>query len=305
MKNTPAYEVIIIGGSYAGLAAAMALGRSLRQVLVIDSGIPCNRQTPFSHNFLTQDGKPPHEIAAIAREEVMRYPSVTFLHDEVISAKRKPQHFCLYTSGGKKFKAKKLVIATGIRDLFPDIEGFAECHGKSVLHCPYCHGYEVRNKATGLLLHTETDFAFTGLLYNWTKQLTVFTHGNVVLSAEQRDLLRTRSIALVETPVLRLEQENGQLHQLVLRDGTHYPLRVLYAPLPFVQHSKVPEMLGCGLTEEGYLRVDHLQQTTVPGVFACGDNASRLRTVANAVATGTAAGMMLNKELSAEVFLAH
>ena len=134
--GTKNFEVIIIGGSYAGLSAAMALGRSLRKVLVIDGGRPCNRQTPQSHNFITQDGVPPHQITAIAKEQLLQYKTVDFVHDLAVSAEKNKNGFSISTQSGNIVTAKKLIMATGIKDLIPKIKGFAECWGISMIHCP-------------------------------------------------------------------------------------------------------------------------------------------------------------------------
>lgn len=140
------FEVIIIGGSYSGLSAAMALGRSLRKTLIIDSGKPCNRQTPHSHNFLTQDGSTPQEISTIAKQQVLNYDTIRFYEGLAISGKKIAEGYEVTTSNQDVFRAKKLVFALGIKDLMPNIKGFSECWGISVVHCPYCHGYEIRNK---------------------------------------------------------------------------------------------------------------------------------------------------------------
>jgi thioredoxin reductase len=296
------FDVIIVGGSYAGLAAGMALGRALRRVLILDGGKPCNRQTPHSHNFLTQDGKAPAEIASLARQQVARYETVRFLEDTATEAKRDQDGFRIVTASGAAFFARKLVFATGIRDILPDIGGLAECWGISVLHCPYCHGYEVRNKATGLLGNGSAGFEFALLLRNWTRDLTLFTNGKSALTREQTATLAARGIRIEVTAVGKLEHADGRIHDLVFRDGTKAPLEALYLRAPFEQHCPIPALLGCETNADGYLKVDPMQRTSVPGVFACGDNSAAMRTVANAVATGTTAGMMLNKEMALEGF---
>lgn len=301
MTTIQSFDVIIVGGSYSGLAAAMALGRSLRDVLIIDNGEPCNRSTPHSHNFLTQDGKAPSEIAALAKQQAEAYSTVHFFKGLATGGVQKTEGFEIRTGSGETFRAKKLIFAAGIKDKMPDIPGFRECWGISVLHCPYCHGYEVRNKKTGVLGNGDmTGFEFPLMISHWTKDLTVYTNGPSALTPEQATKLQSRGIHIVDTEIERIEQINGQIQQLVFKNGTHAGLQVLYGPRPFEQHSAVPEMLGCELTEDGYIRTDAFQKTTIPGVFACGDSTSRLRTIANAVATGTAAGMMLNKDLIAE-----
>ncbi|MBP7556236.1 MAG: NAD(P)/FAD-dependent oxidoreductase, partial [Chitinophagaceae bacterium] len=209
MATNKYYDVIIVGGSYSGLAAAMALGRALKQVLIIDNGLPCNRQTPFSHNFLTQDGNPPLEILQTARKQVSAYTTISFLTDTVISGQKKGKAFEVETAGGEKFLAKKLIFGTGIRDLFPAIAGIGECWGISVIHCPYCHGYEVRHEKTGLLSNGEITFDHTKMIANWTKELTLFTNGPSVLTAEQANILQQRGLTIVETPVERIVHSNG------------------------------------------------------------------------------------------------
>ena len=166
MISNNTFDVIIVGGSYSGLAASMALGRALKKVLIIDDGKPCNRQTPFSHNFLTNDGKSPTEITALANLQVRRYKTVEFYNGLVTSGIKTNNGFEIHVASGETFATKKLIFATGIRDVMPDIDGFAACWGISVLHCPYCHGYEVRNEVTGLLGNGEFSFDLTRLISN-------------------------------------------------------------------------------------------------------------------------------------------
>lgn len=302
MEGDKTFDVIIVGGSYAGLAAALALGRSLRDVLVIDSGIPCNRQTPFSHNFITYDGNTPAEIATLAREQIRQYNTVTFIADTVSMGEKTENGFNIGTACGIFFKTKKLIFATGIRDIMADVPGYAACWGISVLHCPYCHGYEVRDTKTGILGNGEYAFEFSALISNWTNDLTVFTNGKSTLSAAQCAALIDRRVNIVEKEIKTLEHRDGRLQKVVFKDETAVILQTLYAKSPFEQHSSIPAMLGCELTDDGYIVVDSLQQTSVQGVLACGDNASRMRTIANAVGSGTTAGMTANKEFVLERF---
>ncbi|MCS3871111.1 thioredoxin reductase [Chryseobacterium ginsenosidimutans] len=164
------FDVIIIGGSYSGLSAAMALGRSLRKVLLIDSGKPCNRQTRHSHNFITHDGKTPKEISDLAKEQVLKYETVKFHNGIVVKTSKNNEGFEIETESNEKFYAKKLILASGIKDIMPNIPGFAECWGISVIHCPYCHGYEVKGKATGILSNGDIAFDFSKLVFNLTKE---------------------------------------------------------------------------------------------------------------------------------------
>ena len=302
MDSDPKYDVIIVGGSYSGLAAAMALGRSLRRVLIIDSGEPCNRQTPYSHNFLTQDGKTPKEIAALAKAQVEKYDTVTFFNSRATAGTKTERGFEIQTESGRAFGAKKLIFATGIKDIMQDIEGYADCWGISVLHCPYCHGFEVRNVKTGILGNGELGFEFSKLISNWTKDLTLFTNGKSSLTREQTKMLENRNIGIVELEIESLEHAKGHLHHILFKNGLRSPIDAMYTRGPFRQHCSIPETLGCALTAEGYIETDSFQKTTINGILACGDNSSSMRTVAHAVAMGTKAGMMANREIIFEEF---
>ncbi|MGV3765975.1 MAG: NAD(P)/FAD-dependent oxidoreductase [Chitinophagaceae bacterium] len=302
MSNHNQFEAIIIGGSYAGLSAAMALGRSLRKVLVIDSGLPCNRQTPHAHNFITQDGEEPAIIAEKARLQVQQYPTVHFFNGIAAAGKKTGNGFELTTSSGETFSAPKLIFATGVKDIMPELEGFAECWGISVIHCPYCHGYEVRHEKTGILANGDVAFHLAQLIRNWTNDLTIFTNGKSTLSPEQMDTISRHNIPVIEKPLSALKHESGMLKALLFKDGTAFPLKALYARPVFEQHCRIPEMLGCALNEHGYIEVNGFYQTSIEHVYACGDATSMMRSVANAVAGGNMAGAMVNNELTMAAF---
>ena len=302
MEDKAKLDVLIIGRSYAGLSAALALGRSLRNTLIIDSGMPCNRQTPHSHNFLTQDGKTPEAIATLARQQVEQYETVRFHPGRAIRGEKTSEGFKIETQAGDTFIAKKLIFATGIKDQIPAIPGFAACWGISVIHCPYCHGYEYKNQPTGILANGEAAMHYASLVNNLTPNLTIFTKGPSTFTGEQLRQLDRHNIPVVETEVVAFEHREGYIDRVVLQDHASVPIQALYASIPFVQHSDIPASLGCTLTEEGRIETDSFQQTTVPGVFACGDNASKMRSVAGAVASGNLAGAMANSKLTGEQF---
>ena len=302
MPGNNNFEVIIIGGSFAGLSAAMSLGRALRNVLIIDSGAPCNRQTPHSHNFITQDGKTPKQISTLAKEQVSQYKTVTFYEGTAANAIKKENGFEIKTQADDLFYSKKLIVATGLKEIMPDLKGFAACWGISVIHCPYCHGYEVRNEKTGILGNGDPGFEFARLVSNWTKDLKLYTNGKSTLTEEQTEKLKKHNIAVVETEIRSFEHKNGYAQNIVFNDNSKTTITVIYARPALTQHSDIASLIGCELTEQGRIKVDTSQLTTISGVFACGDCSNSSRDIALAVSSGTIAGGTCNKELILEEF---
>ncbi|MCD0469334.1 NAD(P)/FAD-dependent oxidoreductase [Flavobacterium sp. JAS] len=302
MTEQKHFEVIIVGGSYSGLSAAMSLGRSLRQVLVIDSGLSCNRQTPHSHNFITHDGEKPAVISAKAKLQVDFYTTVQFYNGLAISASKTENGFEIKTESGLAFTSRKVLFATGVKDLLPDIKGFAGCWGISVLHCPYCHGYEVKKEKTAIIANGEMGFEFAKLISNWTKDLRLLTNGKLTLSSEEVQILNQHKIEIIEDEIDSLEHENGNIQNIVFKNQSKISIKAIYARPPFEQHCHLPETLGCELTQQGLIKVDAFQKTNIPGVFASGDSVIQARSVAMAVSSGSFAGASINKELIEESF---
>eukprot|EP01132_Coremiostelium_polycephalum_P017423 gene17423-20863_t len=293
------FDVVIVGGSYAGLSAAMTLGRAIREVLVVDSGKPCNRHTPHSHNFLTQDGKTPVEISVLGREQVMAYPTIEIRTGRVSQVTGVNHNFQVMIDDREIVEAKKVLFATGVKDLMPEISSFDDCWGISVIHCPYCHGYEFRDRRTGILVNGDKAFEFGRLIHNWTKELFVFTDGPSVINAEDMKKLSDLNIQIVEKKIKGFEHVKGYLHSVAFVDGSRLVLDVMYARVPFEQHCEIPELMGCVIGATGYIEVDELQKTSVAGIYAAGDNTTMGRAVSTAVAAGTRAGAAINHELLA------
>ncbi len=302
MTDNKNFDVIIIGGSYSGLSAGMALGRALRKTLIIDSGKPCNIQTPHSHNFITQDGKTPKEISTLAKQQVERYETIKFYNGLAISGTKTEQGYEVKTATGDIFCAKKLIFATGVKDIMPDIKGFSECWGISIIHCPYCHGYEYSNDKTGIFANGDVAFELGKLINNWTKDLTVYTNGKSTLTDEQLEKLTKHNIKTIEKEIGYFEHSKGQVENIIFKDGSKTSIKAIYARPAFEQHSNIPKQIGCELTEQLYIKIDVFQKTTVYGIFACGDNTSMMRSVANSVSMGAIAGAMINRELIEETF---
>ncbi|SEP28599.1 Thioredoxin reductase [Flavobacterium sp. CF108] len=302
MKDNYTYDVIIIGGSYSGLSAAMSLGRALRQVLVIDSGLPCNRQTPHSHNFITQDGEKPAVISAKAKLQVDLYKTVHFYNGLAVKAVKKESGFEVSTESGETFNSRKILFATGVKDLLPEIKGFADCWGISVLHCPYCHGYEVKNEKTAIIANGEMAFDFAKLISNWTKDLRLCTNGKSTLTLEQTEILKKHGVQIFEEVIDSFEHKEGYVKNIIFKNQEKVAVKAIYARPPFEQHCSLPADLGCDINEQGLLKVDFMQKTNDAGIYASGDCTTQMRSVAIAVSTGSFAGAVINKELIDEDF---
>jgi len=307
-------DCVIIGGSYAGLSAALALGRSLRNTIVIDNGLPCNRFASHSHNFLSHDGSNPSDIAQLGRQQIQeQYKTVQFIQGRVESAKIKKDDndnesesiFELVTdSGDNIFESKKIIFASGITDLFPtEISGFAECWGKSVIHCPYCHGFEFQTEPTGLFMNPTFAMHMAPIVRNLTPNLTIFCTDLTGFTDDQLDRMKANQIEVISTNIREIQHDDGFMTGVVLDDGRSIPLKALYAALPFELNCKsLMETLGCTVTEQGYLAVNDMQKTNVPGIFGCGDSTTMFRSVANAVRGGHVAGAVVNMELCSAEF---
>lgn len=296
------YDVLIVGGSYAGLSAALVLGRSLRRVLVLDNGKPANRQTPHSHSFLTRDGATPAELSAIARQQALAYPTVQLIEATVTAAEQQDSVFVMTTDSGATYSASRLLLATGLNDQLPPIPGMAECWGISVLHCPYCHGYEVHGQTLGVLANGDEGFEFARLIHHWSPNLTLFTNGLSTLSSEQTAALTQHQITILETPLSAVPHQNGQLSGVLLANQTHYPLHALFARSAIQQASPIAGQLGCQLDDMGFVKVDEWGRTSVPGVFAAGDTHMMMRQVMVAATNGLRTAVFINKEMIEEEF---
>lgn len=306
MEQTKIYDVIIIGGSYAGLSAAMSLGRALRNVLIIDSGKPCNRNTPHAHNLITHDGDTPATIASKARDQVLAYTTVQLIGATAINVAGSNRSFSVTTETGAVFNGKKILLATGVKNIPKDIDGFAECWGISVLHCPYCHGYEVRNQALGVIANGDIGFEYLKLISNWTKNLTLLTDGSSTLNTEQYEMVTAKGIAVIEKKITAIMHTQGKMRSLLFEDGTERALTALFARSTTVQSTDIPVALGCELHDDGMfaglIKIDDFGKTTVPGVYAAGDNTTQIRSLAAAIGSGSKTGAIINHELVAEEF---
>jgi len=297
------YDVLIVGGSYAGLACALTLGRSLRKVLVMDSGEPCNRYATHAHNFLGADGIPVDELKSNALRNIRNYKTVTLIENTVENCKKTSLGFELSATKGNKYYGKKLVIATGIKDILDDIPGLKECWGISAIHCPYCHGYEYHAQPTGIIIKGASAIHHAELISNWTSALFLFTNGDPELTEERIKSIKALGVELIETPVKELIHDNGKLKCIITADGKEYPMKAVYVSPTTLQASNLAASLGCELNDKGLIETDKEQKTNVEGVYACGDCTAN-RSLAGAVNSGHIAGGAVNNTLIAEGFFA-
>jgi thioredoxin reductase len=291
------HDVIIIGGSYAGLAAGLQLARARRRVLVVDAGIRRNRFAGSSHGFLTQDGTSAAQIAAKGRSQLLAYESVEWLSGEATRAEAADRGFRVaIEAAGREETGRRLVLALGVKDHLPDIPGLEERWGRSVFHCPYCHGYELDRGRIGVLAVSPQSLHHAMMLPDWGPT-TFFLNGAFAPDAEQAEQLRRRGVAVVEGIVDRLEGDGATL---VMRDGRVFALDGLFTLSRTSIASPIAGQLGCAFDDGPtgpVIRTDPIKATTVPGVFACGDAARMAGSVSLAVGDGALAGMAAHQSL--------
>jgi thioredoxin reductase len=302
MKEKIVLDVIIVGGSFAGLSAALALGRSVRTALVLDNNDPCNKNSKHAHNFITWDGASPAEIAKKAKEQVLKYPTIVFAEGTAVDVKKDGKIFRIVTEKGEVYSSKKILLTTGIVDQIPELDGFSDCWGSSILHCPYCHGYEVKDQKTAVIANDEHGYHLCLVLTHWTKDILLLTNGKANLTKHHKNRLKSHGIEVNESEITGIVHEGGKLKTVSLSSGEKLEIPVMYARFPFKQKSVLAEKLGCKMTKSGHIRVDDCQKTSVHGVYAAGDNSSNSRTISIAVAAGTLAAMMINGELVTDTF---
>lgn len=289
------FDVIIVGGSYAGLSAGLQLARARRKVLVIDAGQRRNRFAAHSHGFLGQDGRAPGDIARDARLQLLAYPTVEWVGEQAVEAKGENGGFEVSTADGQRFGGARLLLATGVRDELPSLPGLQERWGRAVFHCPYCHGYELNGGPIGVLAAIPQAVHHALMLPDWGPT-TLFLNGVFEPDAEQRAALQQRGVTVEQALVERLDGHAD----VVLRSGRRIELAGLFTQPRTHMASPLAQQLGCAF-EDGpmgpFIQVDALRETSVPGVFACGDAAIAAGNVAIAVGDGARTGAAVHQSL--------
>ena len=300
MKTVPAspdrFDAVVVGGGPAGLSAALALGRARRRVLVAADGPPRNAPARAAHNVFTRDGTPPDELNRIGRAQLAPYP-VTLRDAWAADAAPADGGFAVTFADGERVDARGLVLATGVRDVLPDVPGLADLWGTGVFHCPYCHGWEVAGRPLGVYARGEQALHLVRLLRGWTDDLVLFTDGPPGLAAEERARVERNGIAVREERVARVVGADGELEAVVLEGGEGVPRSGLLVSPEQVLRSDLPGRLGCALAPDGRVEAGVGGRTAVPGVFVAGDAGPGMQSVVAAMASGTLAGAMLNHDL--------
>lgn len=289
------HDVIVVGGSYAGMAAALQIARARRKVLVIDAGQRRNRFAAHAQGFLGFDGVPPGDIAATARAQLLRYETVTWVKGEAVAAAGGPDAFEVTLADGTRHQGRRLVLATGVRDRLPDIPGLADRWGRSVFHCPYCHGYEIGAGRIGVIAAGPEHLHHMRMLTDWGT-VTVFVNGAVPEGAAELEALGPAGIAVEHGPVRGIEGTADVL----LADGRTLSFDGLFVAPTVDPETPLTRDLGLALTEGPMgpsIAVDEMQQTSAPGVFACGDVATPMHSVSIAVGKGAFAGIAAHRSL--------
>jgi len=290
------FDAIVIGGSYAGQSAALQLARARRSILVIDGGHRRNRFADAAHGFLGQDGRPPGAIAAAARTQLMAYPTVEWIDGEAKTAACTADGFEVATAGTTRYRGRRIILATGVVDRLPQIPGLAERWGRSVFHCPYCHGYELDRGPVGVLAVSPLSMHHALLLPEWGPT-TFFTNGVLEPDDGQLAQLQRRGVTLEREAIREVA---GAAADVVLKDGRIIALQGLFTMTAVDLGHPLATQLGCRLAEGPagpFIETNEFKETSVPGVFACGDAARTFGSIALAVGDGALAGSATHQSL--------
>jgi thioredoxin reductase len=290
------YDVAVIGGGAAGLSAALVLSRARRNVLVVDAGTPRNAPAAHMHGYLSRDGLPPGDLLAFGRHEVKSYGGEIVAGTVADLVRGGDAGFWVLLADGQRISARRLLVTTGLHDELPDIPGLRDRWARDVLHCPYCHGHEVRDRRLGVLGGTPGAARYAQIVRQWTADLVYFAPPGTLTTAERTELA-ARAIGVFEGTVEQLIIDGDQLRGVQLDDGCVVPRDALFVPPRFVPNSHLLAGLGCDVDADGWITTDGSGRTTVPGVWAAGNVVDPRAQVITAAGAGSAAAIALNADL--------
>jgi thioredoxin reductase len=291
------YDVAVIGGGAAGLSAALVLSRARRRVLVVDAGTPRNAPATHMYGFLSRDGLPPAELLARGRNEVKGYGGEIVAGTATDLVPDGSGGFWVVLADGRRIRARRLLVTTGLRDELPDIAGLRERWARDVLHCPYCHGHEVADRRLGVLGGTPGAVRYAQIVRQWTHDLVYFTPPGT-LTTDERTQLVARAVGVVEGAVEQLVIDDDELRGVQLADGRVVPRDALFVPPRFVPNNQLLAGLGCDVDADGWVIADNTGRTSVPGVWAAGNVVDPRAQVITAAGAGSAAAVALNADLT-------
>lgn len=292
------FDVVIVGGGPAGLTAALVLGRCRRHVLVCDAGKPRNAASRELHGYLTRDGIAPLEFLRLASEELLHY-GIERRAATVTAIACLEEGFILTLDDGVSVEARAVLVATGVRDRLPEVPGIEECFGITVHHCPYCDGWEVRDRRLAVIGQGASGAALALSLKTWSRDVTICSNGRARIHPRHRTQLEEQHIAVHEARIERVEHAGGRVQRLFLRNGTVVPCEAIFFSTGQKPQSDIPRQLGCELTRKGVVKTDHLGHTRVPGLYVAGDASRDVQFVIVAAAEGAKAAVAINKSLQA------
>ncbi len=291
------YDVVVIGGGAAGLSAALVLSRARRKVLVVDAGEPRNAPAARMHGYLSRDGMPPGELLVKGRNEVKVYGGDIVAGKVTVVLPDGGNGFWALLSDGRRISTRRLLVTTGLRDELPDIPGLRDRWARDVLHCPYCHGHEVRDQQLGVIGGTPGAVRYAQIVRQWTHDLVYFTPPDA-LTASERTQLVARAIGVVEGTIKQLVvDDSDHLRGVQMYDGKVVPRDALFVPPRFVPNSSLLVDLGCQIDPDGWVNVDNTGRTSVPGVWAAGNIVDPRAQVITAAGAGSTAAIALNADL--------
>ncbi len=290
------YDVLVIGGGAAGLSASLVLSRARRHVLVVDAGAPRNAPAANMHGFLSREGMPPAELLAAGRDEVTGYGATIIAGTVTELIQCGPSTFQALLDDGQRARARKVLVTTGLRDELPDVPGLAERWAKDVLHCPYCHGWEVRDQQLGVLWNGPESVRYAQIVRQWTHDLVLFASNDTLTPADRSQLV-ARAIGIVEGSVHHLVVQDHQLTAVAMVDGRSIPRQALFVPPRFVPNDDLLTGVGCEVDEQGWVIAGPNGTTSVPGLWVAGNVANPRAQVISAAGEGSAAAIAINTDL--------
>ncbi|SDK36726.1 NAD(P)/FAD-dependent oxidoreductase [Sediminibacillus albus] len=265
-------DCVIVGGGPAGLNASLVLARANKKIVLFDEDKPRNAVTYESHGFITRDRIKPSEFKRLAKEELKEYPSLEIRHQRVTAIQKQDGFFLVQADDGISYRTRKVILATGLKDILPDIEGIYDMYGTSLFSCPFCDGWELRDRPLVVIAEDERAMHLAKMIFNWSKDLVVCTNGKTLFSKEQNELLTKKNIIVVEDEIESLQGDKGQLKKIRFKNGKEIEREGGFVASKLKQASALAESLGCAMSEMGGIETDDFGRTEVEGLFASGDN---------------------------------